>query len=633
MKRVYMIQPNSQYGDSIYFPYAAGCLIAYAFEDTRIKNNYEFCGFLYKKENIEAAIERIKDPDFIGFSCYVWNFEYNKALAKKIKELYPDCVISFGGHQVSKNTDLLNENYIDFINIGEGETVFRELLLYLIGHCDIADVPNLYYKSEGRVKFTRNESLPIVEHVSPYTGGWFDSLVENEELSFSAILETNRGCPNRCAFCDWGNIKSHIKCFSMETVKNEIDWMSEHKIEYVYCADANFGIFPRDIEIVDYIIDKHNESGFPEKFQATYSKNNPETVFSINVKLNKSGMSKGATLSFQSLSQSVLDNIYRHNMPIEKFHKLMSMYNANGISAYSEIILGLPGETYNSFVVGIEKLLECGQHMAINYFNCELLDNSPMNDPEYLEKYKIKVVRTKQYQYHVIPDLKEVQEYSNIVVSTSTLSERDWINSNIFAIFIRAFHNLGLLQNIAIYLYYEKNITYRAFYSDLINWAEKNENSIIGHIYFWLLNKYEGILLQQDSLVSIEPDFGKLQWPLDEATFLRIIKQYDQFYDEIKPIIARYFDNQKLFEELFIYQKAIVKTPFEKEKTVKCSYDFYKYFKDILSNKYSSLMNKPTTLYIDKTDIDSDMILYAKNIIWFGRKGGRNVADKISYVG
>ena len=65
---------------------------------------------------------------------------------------------------------------------------------------------------------------------------------------------------------------------------------------------------------IDYLIEKNKETGFPQKFQATYSKNNPETVFRINKRLNEAGMCKGATLSFQSLSEKVLENIYRKNM-------------------------------------------------------------------------------------------------------------------------------------------------------------------------------------------------------------------------------------------------------------------------------------------------------------------------------
>lgn len=631
-RKIYMVQPNSQYGDSIYFPYAVGCLTAYAFNNEVIRDNYEFCGFVYKKENIDEVIEKIDNPFFVGFSCYVWNYEYNKELAKAIKKKYPDCLFEFGGHQINSDSEVVGADYVDFVALGEGEESFKRLLLCLIGEGTYDDIPNFYYKSNGEIVHTDNICVQIPDRVSPYLEGYFDDLVESEPLAFSAILETNRGCPNRCAFCDWGNIKARVKQFPSELIEAEIDWMSDKKIEYVYCADANFGLFPRDNQFIDYIIKKNNETGFPEKFQATYSKNNPETVFEINNKLNMSGMSKGATLSFQSMSQDVLNNIYRKNMPLESFKKLMSLYNSNGIAAYSELILGLPGESYESFSSGIEQLLECGQHMAINYFNCELLDNSPMGSPEYRAQYQIQTARTEQHQYHVVPSSKGVKEYSNIVVSTVSMSKEMWIASNIFAIFVRAFHNLGLLQCIAIYLYYERNVGYKKFYEYIIDYAKNNDSTILGKIYSWLYNKYLEILDNGGSLTTIEPEYGELLWPLDEGTFLRVIKDYDLFYEEISKIISQFFDDAELFDSLLEYQKSIVKTPYTKMKTLSSDYDFYRYYFDIYANDYHPLVKSPSVIEIDTSDISYDLVEYARNIVWFGRKGGRNIATNIKYI-
>ena len=109
--------------------------------------------------------------------------------------------------------------------------------------------------------------------------------------------------------------------------------------------------------------------------------------------MNAAGMSKGATLSFQSMDETVLLNINRKNMPLSKFKQLMKLYHENGIPTYSEIILGLPGETYHTFKEGLEQLLEYGQHMAITFFNCEVLNNARMNAPDYLQQFGIKSSR------------------------------------------------------------------------------------------------------------------------------------------------------------------------------------------------------------------------------------------------
>lgn len=632
MKNLYMVQPNSQYGDSIYFPYAVGSLVAYAFTDKDIKNAYRFCGFFYKKEPIEFQLSKIKEPDVIGFSCYVWNYEYNKFFAKEIKKKWPSCQIVFGGHQINAQSDVLQEDYVDVCLLGEGEESFKRYLKYFIGLESLEKIPNMIYKKNGLICQTEKELVQIPHRVSPYTEGCFNELVEKEKLSFSAILETNRGCPNKCAFCDWGNIKAKVKMYDLELVKQEIDWMSEHKIEYCYSADANFGLFSRDNEIIDYIIQKNKLTGYPRKFQATYSKNNPDTVFSINKRLNEAGMSKGATLSFQSMDQQVLMNIGRKNMPLSSFQRLMELYNAEGIPSYSEIILGMPGETYQTLKTGIETLLESGQHMAINFFNCELLNNSIMNTPSYLERFQIKTARTQQHQYHVRPEKNAIQEYSNIIISTRDMDSNMWIDCNILTVFVRTLHNLGLLQCFAILLFFERHIPYMEFYENIISFAKENPNTVIGGIYYWLKKKYTEVTKSKGSLTCLVPEFGSLIWPMEEGAFLKIILEYERFYQEITPLIQSYFSDSMLFEELMEYQKAVVKTPYSKGKTLEQNHDFFSYFLSAYQNHPKKLKLKSTKIYLDASDVPSELHDFAKETIWYGRKGGKNIITDISYL-
>lgn len=631
MKTLYFSQPNSKYGNSIYFPYAAGSLVAYAFRDPTVRDVYRFGHFIYKKEKIKTVVAKIKEPFLVGFSCYVWNYEYNKALAAEIKKRWPGCITVFGGHQISKECDAVRDTNIDILLFGEGEESFLRLLRALAQGTELSALPNLMIRKNGEPYFTHTETVFLPNRVSPYLDGWFEPLVENEkELLFSAILETNRGCPNRCAFCDWGNIKANVRRYDEEMVRAEIDWFSEKKIEYVYAADANFGLFPQDEGYIDYLVKKHTETGYPLKFQATYSKNNPETVFRLNKKLNDADMSKGATLSFQSMSSTVLESIYRKNMPLERFQELMRMYHAHGISAYSELILGLPGETYESFREGLEALLENGQHMSINIFNCELLNNSIMNDPGYMEKYGIRTSKIEQHQYHVVPYTVGIKEYSRIIVSTASMPGESWIASNILGVFMRAFHNLGLLQCFAIYLFYERGVRYMDLYEQLIAYAKQASQTVCGRIYRWLYGKYAEILSGGGSLTWTEPAFGKLIWPLEEATFLKVIGELPLFLDEIREFLSGFFEGDAVYGDLFRYQYAVLKTPGAKKTVLSFDYDWHTYFMGIYQNSYAPPKKQAVRYLIDPGNIASDLPEFAKNTIWFGRRGGQNIIEAVT---
>ena len=67
---------------------------------------------------------------------------------------------------------------------------------------------------------------------SPYLSGVFDELMrQNPGVAWSAMWETNRGCPFTCAFCAWGSGSRKRVChYDMDRLNAEIDWFSERKI-------------------------------------------------------------------------------------------------------------------------------------------------------------------------------------------------------------------------------------------------------------------------------------------------------------------------------------------------------------------------------------------------------------------
>ena len=101
-------------------------------------------------------------------------------------------------------------------------------------------------------------------------------------------------------------------------------------------------------------------------------------MFQICNTLNSVGMDRGATISYQTLSPAALKNIGRENLTLDHFSELLHKYNEAGVATYSELILGFPGETYESFCRGICTLLEQGQHSSLFVYLCELLPNAVM---------------------------------------------------------------------------------------------------------------------------------------------------------------------------------------------------------------------------------------------------------------
>lgn len=457
---VYLFQP--QYSATIngrrqyWLPYSVGCLWSYASQYPDITNNYKLCGLIFRRENLDLLFEKFDKhpPGVCGFSVYAWNEQYCLYIAEAIKQKYPNCVIVFGGPQT--NLSLLNHSFINSIVLAEGEESFTKLLL-----------DNL--SGEGIQQIYDKSRLADLEIPSPYLTGLFDKLIkENPDYVWSTVIETNRGCPYACTFCDWGSLTySKVKKFNLGRVKEELEWIQSNPVVFITNADANFGMYKdRDLEIAK-MIKQASDQGSVQSVAITYAKNSYESMFEIAEILKD--ISRGLTVSVQSMTDETLEAIKRKNMKINDISKMMSLSNELGVPTYTEMILGLPLESMESWKEGITNLLEAGQHYQIDVYFCILLRNSELNSQQSRLEYKIETVTA--YDYVSFTELASdevvLPEEFEIVTSTKDMSRDEIVESYLYSWMIIHFHTTGYTQQYAKYCRHVLGISYRKFYDKM----------------------------------------------------------------------------------------------------------------------------------------------------------------------
>ncbi|MCR5040714.1 MAG: radical SAM protein, partial [Clostridia bacterium] len=541
---------------------------------------------------------------------------------KAVKNAFPDCYILFGGHSVSaEGFDLERYPFVDFLIHRFGEEPTADLLRAFVLRSGFDDVANISYRADdGRIITTRFEPQTATDFPSPYLTGVFDDIL-NDPVDFSVLFETNRGCPNSCSFCDWGSLKSKVRLFPIERVKAELDWFAERKIEFVYCTDGNFCLFDRDAEIADYVISRKEIYGYPKIFRVCFTKNRPDLVFGIGSALVKHGLDKAQTISFQSMNPTVLQNIGRKNIPTERFRGLMKRYNELKITTFSELILGLPGETYDSFCSGVGELLENGQHFALNIYPCELLPNAEMGQPWYKEKFGIKSVRVPFQLIHSYAGQKkdDITEYSEYVVATDSMDSEQWARSMIFANYVMGLHNLGLTRAVAIWYRNELGVPYDKFYKDLISASGNASFPLLNRIRTRISKLCFGVAGTENSLVATCEGLSDLLWGFDELIFLEFYNNIDVFYDELRSLLALQYPESEETDALFSYQRDIIKKINVKTVSIRSEYDFYGYFQRIFMDEYSPLEKRPTVLSFDDPKPAPDFPTFARKVVWYGR--------------
>jgi putative methyltransferase len=376
-------------------------------------------------------------------------------LLSVLKKMWPNCVVVFGGPQTTRS--FLNYPFVDCVITGEGEEGFYDLLKDII--------------SQNLVQpFYNRKRLDSLDIPSPYTTGVFDTLIKNNpDIIWSMVFETNRGCPYSCTFCDWGSTtQSKIKKFDIKKVQDELEWIIGKPIGYLFNADANYGIFKeRDLEIAKLIKDVADRSGTVDSVVFAYAKNSNQTVFEIEKTLGK--YAKGLTIAVQSMHDNTLTAIKRKNMDINNISNMMTLADQYNVKVYTDVILGLPEETVDSFKQGLCDIIDSGIHDNIYIWFAQLLPNSEMASPESIDRFGIRSIKANDYMgYYNNKDFYNIEETVDLIVETNTMSTNDLVESYLYAWMILHFHNKGYSQIISKYTR-TQNVSYRQFYDTLFD--------------------------------------------------------------------------------------------------------------------------------------------------------------------
>ena len=136
-------------------------------------------------------------------------------------------------------------------------------------------------------------------------------------------------------------------------------------------------------------------------------------------------------------------------------------------------------------------------------------------------------------------------------------------------------------------------------------------------------------MLDEKSYAQYVDDFEQISWPPEEAMFLRTIENFDLFYDEVcKALIAKVpklNEDKNFLDDLISYQKnLVVHYRDAKEKTIKLGYNIHEYFKDLREGKISHLQKGNFKYsFVPKKDYSKEKKLFSREVLWYGRKGGK----------
>ena len=589
-----------------YYPYID--LIA---RDELRDYDVEFHRCIYHRftpDNIGQFDETLIRTDILLLSCYIWNWELQLLLTKRARMVNPSIIIIAGGPQ-------LHRQYFDWFDhnvVGEAEGALQQILDRTAGH--VINTPR-------KTDFTR----------SPYINQ-LPALLDIKQHSpnpLGIIFETSRGCPYACSYCDWGSLTmSKVHFYDIDRIRSELEVIcKEVKPNYLFLADANFGIAKRDPEIAKMIASMKQSYGAPKSFYYSVSKNNPARNFEIGKTLFEGGVVDNYIVSVVHTDRDVLKVNDRGNISTNKFRELSQKCVDNGLPTQTQLILGMPGDTKEKWFDNICETFEWGLHAETKPYWYNVLPNAPANNKQFWEEWDIQTQRVIFSQARLKADDELIDKTAEIIVQCKSFSKDDWIIMNKHARWLQALHNFALLRNVAMYYRHVLDVPYNTFYAGVLDYLWSTD---LGHQYNSQYESYLGKILDirfQDQYIPFEFNGREMNIEPEDVLFMHLLENKEHFYWLIN---KTYGYDSVVVQDLIKYQRdSMIDMSYSPVdgRRIAMDYDWVKWFGELGNQAYytdaimkPARLNKEIVYETHQVNIEGATEFTSSRILWHKTK-------------
>lgn len=291
-----------------------------------------------------------RKPDFIGFSCYIWNISYVMEIVRDVKKVLPEVEIWLGGPEVSYDAKkvLTREPDVRGVMRGEGELTFTELVqAYLkreelcAASLDLDHIPGITYRAESGEAVEHGPQRLLSLDEIPF---YYDDMAGFENRI--VYYESSRGCPFSCSYC-LSSIDKTVRFRSLDLVLPELQFFLDHKVPQVKFVDRTFNC-KRDhtLGVWRYLVEHDNGiTNFHFEVSADiFDEEELELIGKMRPGLIQ------LEIGVQSTNPDTIKEIHRHMDLVKLKQAVDRVYDYRNTHQHLDLIAGLPYENYESFM-------------------------------------------------------------------------------------------------------------------------------------------------------------------------------------------------------------------------------------------------------------------------------------------
>ncbi len=364
------------------------------------------------KENPRVIVEKIlqRKPRIVGFGVYIWNTELTLQIISTLKKVSPDIVIVLGGPEISYETDTQPHlQWCDYVIKGEADFTFQKFCENLLLH-EVLPTEKIM-----------QSALPDIKSIQfPY------DLYSAEDIKNRVLyVEVSRGCPYKCEYC-LSSLDKSVRSFDLELFLLQIKNLMDRGARTFKFVDRTFNLSPTSSNRILQFFLEHISLGLFLHFEMVPDRL-PAEIRELIQQFPEGALQ--FEVGIQTLNPVVAANVSRKNDLVKVQQNFQFLKEFTHVHTHADLIVGLPGETLDSFADGFDRLAVMGPD-EIQVGILKRLKGTPIARHE--KNFKMIYSDYSPYQ----------------ILSTSTMDYNTLQKMNRFAKFWDLYANSGQFKNL-----------------------------------------------------------------------------------------------------------------------------------------------------------------------------------------
>ena len=308
-----------------------------------------------RNESLSVTLNRVArlHPHVLAATFYLFNRSFLLSFLGRFKRLFPDCRVLGGGPEFLGDNRAFLERHpeVDAVIRGEGEKAFGQWLRLMDQPEQQIGIPGFCGLVAGRyVDNGMAEGVECLDDIpSPYP-----QHMKGFRKPF-VLLETSRGCSNRCAFCTSG-IGVGVRWFSLERVRRDVQLIRAHGVPEVRLVDRTFNARPAHcLALLRFFRDECK----PLRFHLEIDPARLTSDFVAELAAAQPGRFH-LEVGIQSLNPGVIRAIGRQGTVRRALAGLVRLGAHRQLATHVDLIAGLPGGTLAGLFEDLRTLVLLG---------------------------------------------------------------------------------------------------------------------------------------------------------------------------------------------------------------------------------------------------------------------------------